>query len=720
MYFHKAFCSYKVHNNVVESENKMSNKIKKKIIDVVSKSDGKGIAEYELRRVCRVKRSDRTYFAKTLNSLLENGEIVKRKGRYHWTKPLGGVPATIARLNGTFGFAKTDEGNDVFIPGFELKGAMLGDKVLIKKRKSDRGEEGKVLAIIGNENKSFSGVIVEHKGRMSVIPDKLQDYEMKVDRKQKKHYNTGEKVLVSISKRGQRHSDHRVMIEESYGDSFSAFACTNALIDAGGIVMDFPETVMNEANNLVKKGIAEQDYAGREDFRDQAVFTIDSADSKDLDDAISLEKTSKGYILGVHIADVSHYVKGHGAIDKEAFDRGTSVYFADRVIPMLPTSLSNGICSLNPNEDRLTFSAIITLNNKGEMTGFDFKKSVISSRVKGVYKEINEIILNVASDEIMHKYTEVLPNIKLMNELADKLVKLRGLRNAPEIDTMETKIITEDNKAVDVLLRERGKSERIIEEFMLLANEAAAKFAQKAELPFVYRIHESPSLDRVSNLKEVLGKLGLSGEMLTDGKNPAELTSVLKKVEGTDLLIPVNRMVLRTMAKAIYSERNLGHYGLALSDYAHFTSPIRRYPDLTIHRILSEFLQTKDAKAVTKKYREFVVKSARNSSETEVAAASLERECDDIYIAEYMKQNVGKKFEATITGATASGIFATLGNGVEGKIKVTSMPEGHYEFDGNIRLTETLSGQTYTIGDKINVKCTKININLGQIDFDVV
>ncbi|MEG2597579.1 MAG: VacB/RNase II family 3'-5' exoribonuclease, partial [Oscillospiraceae bacterium] len=390
------------------------------------------------------------------------------------------------------------------------------------------------------------------------------------------------------------------------------------------------------------------------------------------------------------IADVSYYVRANTPLDEEAMRRGTSIYYANKVVPMLPKELSNGICSLNPNAERLAFSAIMTLSKDGKLMGYEFKKTVICSRVKGVYAEVNEILNGTADDSILKKYKDVLSMIPLMKELKDILGHNRKVRGAPDIDTAESKLILDENDwIIDIVPRKRGEAELIIEEFMLTANEAAATLAKKQEIPFVYRVHEFPDQDRLTTLHETLQALGIPTKEMV-GDVPAKvLSDILDEAKGKPCYPIVSRQVLRSMAKAKYCELPLGHYGLVLENYAQFTSPIRRYPDLTIHRILSDLVtKNRTIPEIKKTYGEYVKTSAAHSSATEIAAVRVERDCEDCYKAEYMESHIGETFDGLIASATSFGFYVSLANTVDGLVRAESLPDGQYQFDGLMEFKE--------------------------------
>ena len=386
---------------------------------------------------------------------------------------------------------------------------------------------------------------------------------------------------------------------------------------------------------------------------------------------------------------------------------------------MLPKELSNGICSLNPDEDRLTLSAFMELSKEGEMLSYRFCKSVIRSRVKGVYTEINRILDGSADDAIKEKYALVAEEIPLLNELADILIAKKERRHAPELETAESKlIINDEGVCVDVVSRERGKAERIIEEFMLTANEAAAKLARDKKVPFVYRVHEAPPEEKTAALCEMLRKAGVAYPHFTEFK-PAHAAEILKNARDTDKFEAVNMMVLRSMAKAKYSNEPLGHFGLVLDDYAHFTSPIRRYPDLAIHRMITDILAGYDNTWLTKRYSGFAANAAERSSSAELRAVTIERECEDCYKAEYMKQHIGESFTAKISGVTEFGFYAELPNTVEGLVHIRTLPEGEYDYSEPVSLTEKFSGVSYTLGQTVRVVCAAVNVSDGTIDFNL-
>lgn len=692
---------------------------KKKIVTFLNTFSKKTMQIDQLESKCRTKKNGRENFVNAFAELRQEGCITVKKGmKVGLCSKLNVYPGTVTRLSRTFGFAETDDGVEYFVPGKCMLGAMPNDRVLISPIASRTGEpEGEVVDIIEFGSQTLTGRIEFVDGRPYLVPDTAAKNHMIISEAESISFSDGDKVMAEIVYRGRRHAEHKVKIITVFGSSEQAASCAASIIAIHGAPVEFPEEALKEARKIAEGGVQEYSFNNREDLRHLPIFTIDSAESKDLDDAVSVERMEDGYLLGVHIADVSHYIKGNSAIDKEAMIRGTSIYYADKVIPMLPKEISNGICSLNPDENRLTLSAFIQLDNYGEMISYRFCKSVIRSRVKGVYTEINQLLEGSASKGIREKYSEVAESLPVMNELADKLIAKRKKRHAPELDTVESKLILNDEGVcIGAVPRERGKSERIIEEFMLTANEAAAKLAREKQVPFVYRVHEAPPEAKVEALHEILPKFGFDCPHFTEFK-PVHACEILEKAKGTDKFEAVNLLILRSMAKAKYSSEPLGHFGLVLEDYAHFTSPIRRYPDLAIHRIITDVLAGYENEWLRKRYTGFAANSAERSSAAELRAVSIERECEDCYKAELMKQHIGESFTARISSVTEFGFYAELPNTIEGLVHIRTLPEGEYDYSEPVSLTEKFSGVSYTLGKTVQVICAAVNVSDGMIDF---
>lgn len=694
---------------------------RKKIMVILAKSGRTPVRDAELAAQCRTKKGNTANYQAALAELMQEGKIFHRRRGFLSCDALHYFVGSITRLSRTFGFARrADNEEEIFIPGKFLCGAMPQDVVLLHYIPSRSGKpEGEVIDVLQAADSKLTGTVLMQEGSLMLLPDTMAKTPIRLKENPDVSYREGDKVLAELVSRGTRHAEHRAMVRHVFGNAQQASVCAKAMLTLRGITPEFPEAVLQQAQQLAETPIASEEYQNRLDLRQTPIFTIDSASSKDLDDAVSISRTANGYQLGVHIADVSHYVRPKSPLDEEALNRGTSIYYADQVVPMLPKSLSNGICSLNPQEDRLTFSALMELNQQGELVSYTFRKSIIRSAVKGVYSEVNAILDGSASPELLEKYQAVLHMIPVMNELCDIRMAQRKRRGAPEIETTESALLFNENGiCVDVVPRTRGKSECIIEEMMLLANEAAAKLAREKGLPFVYRIHETPSPEKIDNLEHVLLRMGLEVPNFTAVK-PGHLAKILEQAKGSPAYPVVNIMVLRSMAKAAYAPEPIGHFGLALKDYAHFTSPIRRYPDLAIHRILSAWCAGRSAEAIEKRYGAFAGQASQRSSDTELQAIMVERDCEDCYKAEYMAQHLGEEFDGIVSGISDFGFYVALPNSVEGMVHVSMLPEGEWFNDDGIAFALQYGDLRYQLGDPVRVQCVKADVNSGNVDFQL-
>lgn len=692
--------------------------LQEKIKHALLKQRKRAISYKELAQIIRLKKIEQPEFLEIVKELKASGQTVEQDGRCVLARNLNLFAGDVVKITDRFGFvALAESEKQIFIPGRALMGAMPGDKVLIKKIPS-RGqlEEGEVTTILAKGEFDFVGIY--HDGK--VTPDKVVKFPLNVAKGQSLQAKNGDKVLASVCSRGNSHFTHKVKIIQVFGNAENAKTCSNAILAANAVVPEFPQSILEQAEKIANTSIHPKEIAIRKDLRFDEIFTIDGADSKDLDDAISLREHENGWHLGVHIADVSYYVLHGSELDKEAFERGTSIYYANSVIPMLPKALSNGICSLNPNEDRLAFSAFISLDKAGNMIGYTFHKTVIRSAVKGIYTEVNAILADCATSEINEKYARHKKTLLQMGELATLLTKKRFARGGLDLESTESKIILNaDGYAVDIQGRERGASERMIEEFMLLANEAAAKFAQDKGVPFVFRVHEEPNPVKISTLCDVLVALGIDNGPIKNNATQSNLAKVLKSVQDTPVQKLVNNSILRSMAKAKYSNFNIGHFGLVLKDYGHFTSPIRRYPDLTIHRILSAVVTGMRHENIVKRFEDFAKQSAIHSSAMELRAMTIERDCEAVYKAEYMKKHLGETFEGIISSVVSHGIYIELENTVEGLVRERFIGNGKSEFDGKLQFKDLDTGKTYRVGDKVSIVVAGVEISSGQIDFEL-
>jgi len=662
-----------------------------------------------------------------LDELVREAVVCQRQGVFFTVRSGRAEKALlckVVKLGKNFAFVMLEDGtSDIFIPGRFTKGAMPGDDVLVEKFEHPRVEgsdEGAILAILTEKN-DLVGTVRRVEGRLRFVPDDCPAITMPLARDCEGGAKDGDKVAVEILNRGNRQEDHRVGVAMRFGSSDEAKRCAKALLYAKDIRTRFPDKVRDEAKKFEGAEVSEKDCEGRMDLRALPIFTIDSAETKDIDDAISLTRTTDGgFELGVHIADVSNYVKPGTELDNEAFSRATSVYYADQVVPMLPKALSNGICSLNENELRLAFSCLMRLDKDGNLTDYRFVKSIIRSRVKGVYSEINALLAGTADAEIKAKYADVIDQLPAMKELYGHRARLRKERGCMDIESGEVKLILDENgRCIDVKKRTSGESESMIEEFMLLANQCAAHFARVKQIPFVYRVHEEPNAEKLERLHALLQACGINDHFAKEVPTPKELSAILEGVRGTPYEQIINTGMLRCMSKALYEEKPKGHYGLVLKDYAHFTSPIRRYPDLAIHRIMTDMLKGTEKETMILRYTDFAERASKQSSEREVIAMQIERKAEDCYKAEYARRHLGECYEGTISGVTQRGLFIELDNGVEGFVPASSLTPSGTSLTEGVRLTDPASGKTWSLGDKMMITIVRADVNLGKIDFEV-
>ncbi len=692
-------------------------------------TDALGTKPLSERQLRNVTRADKKKLTKALQRLESEGKIRFNDGFWALSKNAAAfgasgnnvVEGTLVKLGRTFGFVQVqDELGDVFVPGHRLMAALPGDVVslvVMPPKGAGKSREGEVVQVLRPSDR-LVGSVEMWDSYLMLIPDNAQDTPLYIKKGTDAGAKPGEKVAAYVIERGERHEDIQVGIVRRFGSGDSASMCAKAILFAAGITKGFSEEVKAQAKAAAAQKITNDMVSTRVDLRSENIFTIDSSSTKDIDDAISVSRTEEGYRLGVHIADVSHYVRAKTLLDEEAFARGTSIYYADSVVPMLPKALSNGACSLNPNEDRLAFSCFMELSGDAKMLSYSFAKTVIRSKVKGVYSEINAIFEGDATPEIGQKYEGLLPSLELMREIYKKLAKHRLERGSLEIESDEPYLsIDENGKCVDVQKRTRKDAEKLIEEFMILANTAAAHFARQADIPFVYRVHDVPKADRVESLKSVLKALGIAYRFEGEVPTQQELSALLDVTRGTELEIPVHTAVLRSLAKAMYEPLPKGHYGLALRDYAHFTSPIRRYPDLAIHRILSDAVEGKPSAMLQKRYQNFAQQAGEHSSEREQTAQKIERDCDECYRAEYMKQFIGESFEGVISSVTAFGLYVVLPNTVEGMVHTSHLSKGRMELQEGVALRDALSGRVYRLGDSMEITVAGADISRGHVDF---
>ena len=624
-----------------------------------------------------------------------------------------------------FGFVIVeDQEDDIYIAKEDSKDAFSGDRVLVKLKKKSTGarQEGIILKVIEHKKDTLVGTFQKNKNFGFVIPDdKKLCRDIFISKKNFGKARNNHKVLVQITKYPQKGKKAEGKILEVIGNVNEAGIDMLSLIKDYELPYRFPKDVVKEAQKFGDK-IDPKDIAGRVDLRGKYnIFTIDGEDAKDLDDAVCVQMLENGnYKLDVHIADVSHYVQENTLLDKEALLRGTSIYMLNRVIPMLPRELSNGICSLNEGQDRYTLSVSMEIDKKGKIISSDVFKGIINVTRRMSYKDVQAILDN-SNEEIVEKYKDYIADFKLMEELAKLLKEKRLTKGYLNLDIPESKItLDQDGYAIDVCKYETTFANEIIEQFMLAANETIAEKFYWLKAPFIYRVHEEPDIEKVNELNKLLFNFGYKIHIKEGKIYPAEFSKILKEVEGKPEEKIVSNMILRTLKVAVYDSENKGHFGIASKYYCHFTSPIRRYPDLFIHRIISKYL--KNNYTISEKQVEFYTKVAENdakqSSDREKIATQVERDSIDIKKAEYMSKKIGEQYEGIISGVTQFGVFVELENTVEGLIRFENLGDEYYEYDADHKiLIGERTKETFKIGDKINIEVIDANKQEKRISF---
>ena len=628
-----------------------------------------------------------------------------------------------------YGFVKIDgTEEEVYISKDHTKGALNGDRVCIKileeKQENDFHQEGKVVEVLERERDTLVGIFQKSRNFGFVVPDdKKFGTDIYISKKNMGKARSGHKVLVKILKYPVRGKNAEGKVIEVIGNVNAAGVDMLSLIKEYDLPYRFPDFVVEEAKKIPQQ-IDPKSWGKREDLNNREIFTIDGKDAKDLDDAVCVEKTKNGtYLLGVHIADVSHYVKEESKLDQEAILRGTSIYMMDRVIPMLPRELSNGICSLNAGTDRFAISVWMEVNEKGKVISSDVKKSVIHVTERMNYTDVTKI-LDRSDEAVLKRYEPYIEHFDRMKELAEILMERRKKEGSLDLDLPESKIIlNQDGIAIDVQKEELTIANKIIEQFMLLANETIAERFYWLEAPFIYRVHEVPDMDKIEELNKFLYNFGYKIKATKEQVYPKAFADVLEEIKGKPEERVISNLILRTLKIAKYESENKGHFGIASKYYCHFTSPIRRYPDLFIHRMISMYLENPKQMNEVKKeiYRSQAVRYAETSSEREKVAQKVEREAIQIKMAEYMQEKVGEEFDGVISSITSFGMFVELENTVEGLIRFENLGEDYYIYDEN---RKTLFGERtktiFKIGDSIRIRVIRANKELREIDFERV
>ena len=699
---------------------------KDKIISLVRDENFSPLKRGEMRSVMNVSPEEKNEFDSLIDELISEGKLVEtKKGKIMDSEKLGLFAGEFLGNQKGFGFVRLEnsDGNDVFIPAGAVNGAMHKDKVLIRiTAPSERGKraEGEVIKVLEKAKGNIVGTFELLKGFGFVVCDDRKTEDIFIPKEKTKGAVTGSKVVVKITKTRENGRSPEGEITEVIGYIDDPGVDILSVIKQFDLPLEFPQEVMEQIENIPLEVLPEE-TEGREDLRDWVTVTIDGDDSKDFDDAVSLEMTDNGnYRLGVHIADVTHYVTEGSPLDEEALERGTSYYLVDRVIPMLPHKLSNGICSLNPDEDRLTLSCIMEINKHGELVDHKICKSVIHSHCRMTYTKVNNVIEHNDPDQC-EEYKEFVPMLRLMNELRVILNEKRKKRGSVNFDFPETKIILDENgKVTDIKPYERNLATNLIEEFMLVCNETVAEDYYWQSVPFVFRNHECPDEEKIESLKQIIKSFGY----YIKGQNeihPKEIQQLIEKISGTSEEHVISRLVLRSMKQAKYQSENYGHFGLAAQYYCHFTSPIRRYPDLQIHRIIKESMDGKMTDSRRKRYEKILPAVANRCSVMERLADDAERETDKLKMVEYMSGKIGEEFEGIISGLTSWGIYVELPNTVEGMVSVNSMDDDYYTYEEkNLLYRGENTGKVYKMGDNVKVKVLKTDSQLRTIDFGFV
>ena len=706
----------------------MTEKLREQLLGLINDPHYNPLKREELALIFNIHPSEMPMFYNYLDELEEDGYIVKtKKGRVMSPNQMGLFVGKFVSHRKGFGFVESDEElvQDLFIPKNDINGALHNDRVMaeiVTPATEDRRAEGKVIKIIKREVTRVVGLFQENKSFGFVVPD---DKKFNQDIFIPKRYISGakndDKVVCEITVWPQENRKPEGKIVEILGKKGERGVEIDSIIRAHGLPEEFPKKVIDEANFVAGQEL-EDEIARRLDLRDLDIFTIDGEDAKDLDDAISIEVLPNGnYKLGVHIADVTHYVKEKSKLDKEALKRATSVYLVDKVIPMLPKQLSNGVCSLNPFEDKLTLSCIMEIDAEGKVVKYDIAETVINSKARMTYTEVSDI-LEKDDEKLKKTFAKQVDDFIAAEKLARILMKRRQRRGAIDFDFPEAKIILNKNgEVVDIKHYERRISNKMIEEFMLVANETVAEHFFWLQLPFVYRIHETPSVEKMEDLNKFMATFGYHIKGNLEDVHPKEMQSIIEKIKGTKEEESISTIMLRSMKQAKYSPSCIGHFGLAVKYYCHFTSPIRRYPDLQIHRIIKEQLNNKLNNKRQDQLAHIVEYASTQSSERERAAELAERDVHDYYKACYMADKVGQQFDGVVSGVTSFGIFVELENTVEGLIRLANMRDDYYIYNQETySIIGERSKKTFRIGDSVRIEVDNVNVDFKEIDFKLI
>lgn len=696
---------------------------KKRIKEFIESEDYTPLKRGEMRVILQVPKDESGDFDTVINSLISEGEVFEtKKGKLVTTKSINLKTAVFMANAKGFGFARLEDSNDndIYIPPESTLNAMNKDKILVRitmPSYNGKRASGEVVKILSPAKEGVVGTFDEGRGFGFVICDDKKINDIFIPKGSTKGAVTGSKVVVNITKRPSPNKCAEGEVIEILGHKDDPGVDILSIIRQFDLPVDYPEDVYEQTEDM-PEDITEAEIEGREDLRNIQTVTIDGDDSKDFDDAVSLDILENGnFLLGVHIADVSHYVTEGSPLDKEAYKRGTSVYLVDRVIPMIPHRLSNGICSLNPDTDRLTLSCIMEIDREGTVVNHKIVESVIHSNCRMTYTKVNDVIENNDPDQIK-EYEEFVPMLRDMDKLRKILNNRRKLRGAVNFDFPEPKIILDsEGKVLDIKPYERNSATNLIEEFMLVCNETIAEDYYWQGIPFVFRNHDQPDEEKIEGLKKLISAFGYrikgKGEI-----HPMEIQKLIEKVKDTPQEHIISRMVLRSMKQAKYQAENIGHFGLAAKFYCHFTSPIRRYPDLQIHRIIKEVIEGKLTENRIKHYDSMLSEIAYHCSTTERTSDDAERETDRLKMAQYMQEHIGEEYNGLISGVTSWGIYVELENTVEGMVPLNEIDDDFYEYEEeNLRVVGRRTGKIYMLGDEVRVRVIRTDIQARTIDF---
>ena len=706
----------------------MTEKLREQLLGLINDPHYNPLKREELALIFNIHPSEMPMFYNFLDELEEDGYIIKtKKGRVMSPNKMGLFVGKFVAHRKGYGFVESDEEftQDLFIPKDDINGALHNDRVMaeiVTPATEDKRAEGKVIKIIKREVTRVVGLFQENKSFGFVVPDdKKFNQDIFIPKRGFNGAKNDDKVVCEITLWPQENRKPEGKIIEVLGKKGERGVEIDSIIRAHGLPEEFPKKVIDEANYVSSQDL-EDEIARRLDLRHLDIFTIDGEDAKDLDDAISIEVLPNGnYKLGVHIADVTHYVREKSKLDKEALKRATSVYLVDKVIPMLPKQLSNGVCSLNPFEDKLTLSCIMEIDENGKVVNSEIAETVINSKARMTYTEVSDI-LEKDDEKLKQTFAKQVEDFKNAEKLARILMKRRERRGAIDFDFPEAKIIlNREGKVVDIKCYERRISNKMIEEFMLVANETVAEHFYWLQLPFVYRIHETPSAEKMEDLNKFIATFGYHIKGDLEDVHPKEIQSLVEKIKGTKEEESISTIALRSMKQAKYSPQCIGHFGLAAKYYCHFTSPIRRYPDLQIHRIIKEQLNNKLNNKRQEQLSHIVEYASTQSSERERAAELAERDVHDFYKACYMADKVGQEFDGVVSSVTSFGMFVELENTVEGLIRLANMRDDYYIYNQE---TYTIMGErshkTFKIGDTVRIKVDNVNVDFREIDFALI